>query len=442
MRKYSLLSIAVFILGFIFCSCPASANMYVPSIVELITAPTIWSIYVITLIVTIPIILIISSIETLIIKKSCIGSFKRLLLDMFIINCITSLARVPVFGWSILWPGLLISYVLTILFEAVLITGMLYLKTGSKKFRSFLLLSIKMNTASYAFLAIILASMIYIPYISSNNVEVRKALSGNLLLIDCTTYKTFNINNNKFISEKNNCMNSRLQCFSIASHNSFVGVDEECNIKKLKLNPNGIISASIIGHVKQFKKNLAISKDARLILCNLDNKLAVYDCKTHKILLKIPSLFDSYKTSQFGDGFVLITGENKNANKAVIVTLKDGKVRQMKNVSSYHPVLSPDSKDIAWQQGKTIWILNLENGNTKKFSVPVSFDHNNESNIYNDTLAWSQDGQFIVYIGTANQFLQGSFRYDLIVVNKKNGQYTTLCKYVWMRPSTSNLLWL
>jgi hypothetical protein len=185
-RRLALLAIAC-ALGCLAAS-PAHADMYVPSFVQVLTAPLLWSMFVVTLVVTIPIILIVACIEAIVLRRyTTKRPWWRRLAYLAAVNAVTSLAGAAFLPRGTeLWPGLALAFGATVLVETV------FLRLFNPGFpepvplRLPLKAAFWMNAASYAVMAIALVGLVYGPSVRHENKDLRASAAGTIIVANGT----------------------------------------------------------------------------------------------------------------------------------------------------------------------------------------------------------------------------------------------------------------
>jgi hypothetical protein len=173
MRKIRTIATTIIMLGLLAVGTAAQANVYMPSLVDIVYSPTLCSLLIFNLIFTVPVLCLIGGLEAWVLKRHQIeGSFGWLFGQMVILNAITSLVRIPTAFGLRLWPTFFIALALTVPLEALLLRGMLRRHLDLPDFHTAIACSLRMNVASYLLLGIGLAGMLYLPQLGHESAAV------------------------------------------------------------------------------------------------------------------------------------------------------------------------------------------------------------------------------------------------------------------------------
>jgi hypothetical protein len=167
---------------------PAHADMYVPSFVQVLTAPLLWSMFVVTLVVTIPIVLIVAAIEAVVLRRyTAKRPWWRRLAYLAAVNAVTSLAGVAFLPRGTeLWPGLALAFGATVLVETVLLRLFNPGFPDPVSLRLPLKAAFWMNAASYAVMAIALVGLVYGPPLRHGNKDLCASAVGTIIVANGT----------------------------------------------------------------------------------------------------------------------------------------------------------------------------------------------------------------------------------------------------------------
>ena len=428
----------------------AFADIYVPSLVEMISSPLLWSIYIVTMVITVPVILIIGLIETLVVKRYIIGSFWRAFGWICLMNAITSLVRLPYSGSAVLWPGFPVSLILTIIAESALIAACLRKYLNVKSFRTAFNLSVKMNIASYAFLGIVLLGLFYIPVIGAEKKEVLRNLHGKLVIQSGCHLKVMDIATHMVIGT--DCIKYASRCFSTDNDHSLTYVYNLNSDITQDTSKVSIINYTLcdhkwqekfLGDIGPVKNAIAISGDGQSLLCDTENGLQVYDRK-HNSIKKLRKKFSEITFAAFSpDNDCIVIQESieqkissntyTSEARSSIIDLASGRViKQIEN--AWRPVFSPSGSRLTWVDDNSIIIYDYRIGSRRRI-IP-------RGNITGKP-AWSPDGRFIAYYGVVNPFTSNGWIHDIRIIDTKTGVGATFlhdirtfgrpCDMVWLK---------
>ena len=366
--------------------CAAYANMFVPILTQMIACPLDWP----GLFIAIPLILIINILETLVINKHNLkGSFKDTFFGVLKINLITFLLSGFVSDEKHIWLSLAFSFILTIIVEALLVERMLQQQFEIGDFGSALTLSIKMNTASYALMTLIMLGLIYIPALGADQPEVLAKAHGQLLVNPSFEARVIDLNTRQLINDEGDTFNTplmHLQCFAVGNNRSlFCVTPAESPVGAVDIWLAWISGKQwdfkLLGEVKSVTQTKAISRDGRLLLCRMAGNWVIYDWKNHT-KKKLPRQWEDIWNASFsGDNKYLIVDE-------YVFNLSTGKARQLEDIPPWFSV-SPYEHKLMWQSGDhNINIYDYEHNKRRSLSVKGEV---------RSKIALSPDGRLIAY---------------------------------------------
>lgn len=444
-------------LGFLFLllliPTAAWANIYVPSFVEMVSSPLVWSIYVVTMIITLPVIVLIGYVETRAARKFIAdGGFWTVFWQFCILNAITSLIRLPFTGPRIVWPGLPVSYLLTIPAEALLIWLCLRKMLSVKSAGAAMVISARMNTASYALLGAAMLAMFYIPVIGVEHPEVGRRAAGRLVIGPKSGARVLDLATRKFVvgSADSDAVAGRAEC-SAADGSGMVrviageavGIDKpfDASIVRSRIADGQWVDTRI-GQVRQVQAVEAVSGDGSLLVCKRAGKWIVLR-SDGDLFAELPErLSASLSSAEFSPdrrGLLVTTSWEVPAGGAthsydwedVIFDLETRKTEPLKGIS--HAVFSPDGSRLAWKGEGGIGIYELQHDSRRVIPIRGSIA---------GSVAWSPDGRLIAYIGSVNTFTANNWWPDVRVVDVQSGKSSTVLRSIYTVGVPGDLLWL
>lgn len=431
MRKPAIATLAVMLI-----STRADANIYMPSFIQYVTAPLLWSIYLITLVFTIPVVLVIGFIEALVVRRYAkSASLLALTAQMAGLNALTSLVGVYALPTGTeLWPGLLIAFIITVPLEAFLLGAFFRRALAPPSVARVLRISLWMNTASYALLTCVLVGLIYIPLIGQENRDIRAHLSGTLVMARLGRIVELNFNGRapKLSPEQKLDVESAGD-YQARDDRTVAATSPDGKLFRLVRSAQGWRAESRVVHSPAKTETIVgVSLDGALICCTVEGRWMVRDTRRNKCIYASRDRAPEWASAAFSpDGrFVVLRGA---AHGASLVDLGPGRSSPLQNCGRGQ--FSPDSKLLAWVDGGAIRILNCATGRSRRLRVP--------GQVTSDGMAWSPDGKHIAYLGHPNPFTAQRWTPDVRVVSVRDGGSVTLyprlftagapCPMVWLR---------
>ncbi len=406
--------LAVFAL--LFCAqLAAHANIYIPTLVDIIVAPTFWSMYVVTILVTGPILMAVAYIETLTIQRFLkVGTKKKLYAGLLTINIITSLFRLPTnFNYPMLWYSLAIAYILTIVFEALLLWGFLRVQLDITRARKAFKLSAIMNSVSYTVVAITLCSLIFIPRLFTESYGVKKRASGRII--------TCGYNVNYVIDVRT----GHIQRITSNNKDTFV-------LNNLKNTGHNILGCTADGEmILQLNGSVLTGEElAKAKLSEEQRRLYSAQLNTEKLLAN-PDVFPWTEISPDGK---LITYENRNGGEPSLYNLVDKSTLPFPNLYG-KLAFSPDGSKIAGYTNDCEHIMVYDI--TQKSFTQIRAMGGNASDI-----TWSPDGKFIAHTGTANSFTRHNWYPSIRIAEIATGKSVTIYDNLMTSGQNIGLFWI
>lgn len=155
---------------------------------------------------------------------------------------------------------------------------------------------------------------------------------------------------------------------------------------------NGIPVPLITGSIGGF------NPESSAIVCESEHRIFIVNPKT-KEKKKISTLTWDATPKWSPDGKTIVFQSygklSSSSTFAIWMVNPDGtNLRQVSplntEVAGQYPYWSPDSKKIAWTQGKQLWIANADGKNAKPLTISPAIE-------YENILDWSKDGKTILY---------------------------------------------
>lgn len=406
---------------------PAWANVYIPSFVQFITAPLLWSIYVVTMAITLPVIFAIAFIEALVVKRySKHASLWHLTTRLAAVNALTSLVgTVTMPTGTELWPGLLIAFVITVFLEAPLLYIQFRKVPLARSAGRMIRISFYMNAASYSVLAVVLAGLIYIPAIGAENRQIGEHARGRLILEHFDDIRELDLNKHPRLISDGQPLD-----FGDGWHCQSDGKGTvACGASLFRLVKSGSVwKRNDIGVSRPdyLEKVAGVSLDGRLLYCKIRGKWVVYDTTRRKRLLVLHAE-DDYTSAVFSPDSRFIAAEDE------IIELGTGRVI---GSDCYRPTFSPDSRHAAWIDDKSLVLLDCPSGKSRRISIPGT------AASPASVVAWNPDGQYVAYLGHSNPYTAQRWTPDVRVVRVTGKGSATVHRRFFTAGAPSRLVWL
>ncbi len=403
------------VLGFLlFFQLAAHANLFAPTLVDIIVAPTFWSMYVVTMLVTVPVLMVIALIESFVLQRYLVvGTKIKLFWGLFGLNAFTSLFRLPAdLHGGILWYSLLISFGLTILIEALLLWASFRETldiTGAKKA---LKLSAMMNSASYAAISLTLCGLIYIPNLFNENNDVKERAGGRVIAYwdnnqDIIDVKTAHLDK---LTTKDNVLLSRQ------------------NIR--------FVNKQLIGILDEKEYLLKIDNTTLTGYLMTDTNLPAEQHALYSRLLnpkkQLPEPVESYWIDISNDAKFIVYHKDRELRLYNTEVKSEIPLTSLKSF----PAFSPDGSKYAGITSDYNHIMMTE------IASKVSSTLKAPGVTSSSSMAWSPDGKYIAYIGTANPFTSQRWTPGIRILELATGKSATICNNIFTSGRSVKLLWI
>lgn len=423
---------------------PAQADVYVPSFVQFLTAPLVWSVYGITLIITLPVILVIASIEALVLRRYATKRpIWKLIAYLAVVNALTSLLGfVLIPTGSELWPGLALAFAATVVIEVV---PLRLLSPGIPKpapLRTFLKASFWMNTASYSAMAATLAALVYLPGAMHEDGTVRASAAGSIIgyesglqryvaadlsgaSLTSTRYTTgFHLPQERMVNMPS--ADDATLTYSPGADGSLREVADG-RITSILRFVQGKWSTERIEPPPRLTDVLAVSPDGKLALCNKGKSAAVIAVSSQERVMFVGQQLATSADIGFShDGRHLayaLEAEHREGADTYYQTLHLVDLRTRRETSLgevYGARFSPTATELAWMAANdTVQIYDCRTQSRRALRLPGAIRTGTG-------VAWSPDGRLIAYLGSLNPFTYQLWAPDVCAVRAADGATATL----------------
>lgn len=422
----------------------AWADIYVPSFVEMVSSPLMWSIYVVTIVITVPVILLIGLVETLAVRKYIEkAAFRKVLVQICILNAITSLIRLPYMGYRAVWPGLPVSYLLTIPIEAMLLWLFLRKMLPVKSVGAALVLSARMNTASYALLAAIVLSIVYLPVVGQEHPGILCGASGRLVINPLDEFRVLNVCQRKFVIGRSGSTRrisrNLAKCCSqgpdgtvnrvVAVEEVEVGKDYDVLVLSTRIGCAGL-TEKMLHRVHDIQESEAVSRDGSLLVCKKAGKWVLYDTSKDKAAELPPALSD-ISAAAFSPDSRYLVARDLTHGQSFLINLRSMEVTKLGGV--WDASFSPTGPQLAWLDKGAITIYDYVRKTRRSIAVRGDL---------HSRLAWSPDGRLLAAFGAANPLAVNRWMPEIRVIDSRTGDTATLYRDVFTADRSDRLLWV
>jgi len=423
------------------CAPGPLADIYIPSLVQFITGPLLWSLYGVTLIFTIPMILAVGFIEALVLRRYSTGlRLWTLTWRLAILNAFTSLLG-TYFTWpgTNLWPGLVVAFLLTVLIEAGLLRlGRFGLPKGFPAL-GYLKASAYMNGVSYGLLAVVLAGLIYLPVIGKEDRALAKAVSGKVVIAGIYGLDTVELKTGRLIpAPSSHRRDFQPWTFMQTREGELYALGDDTREKS--------DWARFIWSRGAWRRSggrppvwtncpIAISPNEKLLLYAEEDFTLVVDREANKI---VRSLSAGIGWGRFSyDNRFLVCGK-RWSDDLRLIDLKTGKETLLPDAR--FAAFNPAAAELAWveygaERNDSLVIYDCLKGKTRNLHLPgsagrVSF------------VAWSPDGKYLAYLGDVNSYTKRLWMPNLRVIDAGSGRSATVYHGLLTMNATTSLFWV
>jgi hypothetical protein len=420
---------------------PAFANVYVPSLVQFLTAPLVWSVFGVTLILTVPIILSISLIEAAVLHRWTKGhSFWRLTWKLAGLNALTSLLGYWLMPTGTeVWPGLGYAFALTVVIESIPLRLLNFGLPKPAPLRAFFLASFWMNAASYTVLAGVLAWLVCVPRLLHDDPRVLTEAKGTLIVLS----SGFTAPEDEYMSLSPAARKPPSWKWRLLPELAV----SEYPIEYQRATDGGVwvfASYGLVSHLRyaqgrweqkqvvapRFADVKRVSPDGKLV-CSWDyehNSLTVFDVATERLV------FQDQGKERIGGGCFSCDGRwfayyvDSDTNR--LVDLRTGKKTSL-GKGFYAQEFSPVRAELALLRGNTLAICDCLAGKRTEIKIP---------GVQYGGLVWSPDGKLLAYFGNVSRAAYQNWTPDLRVIRADGTGSATVYRRIPME--NPGLLWV
>lgn len=378
------------------CSGPASANMMLPSIADMVASPGFYSLWVFAIPLTALILVLVALVEALVIRRRFPGTrFRMLVGGLFLLNAATSFAGLlmaPSAGRLV--SGFLTAFTLTVAAEALLLPLLPFARHVPMLQK--LTVSAAMNTASYLLLGAVLVGMTYGPGWKSRDASLLESAHGTLL-----SRAQYGLSlDERPLREKRPGLRTDGEPAETADGGIVILRDDYVE-RYRPVNMNGEEAQKI-----RFGpgKLLGVSPDLRRAAVAVEGYLRFVDRQGKPLPSPRELVADEAPVLLSRDGSFAAL---KAANLGVGATWRENKfcLVEGSRVEVLCPAnrvlgfsLSPASDELAWMSRDGITILDCASGKRR-------FIARRNHSAYGGSIAWSPDGRLLACIAEFNPFL-------------------------------------
>jgi WD40 repeat protein len=317
--------------------------------------------------------------------------------------------------------------------EAVFLPGVLGRPEGYSALR-YLKASAYMNAASYAFLAVVLAGLIYLPALRYEDRALAKAVSGKVAV--ASYYGLFDTvdlpSGRPTLSPRPPSQGFLPWELTLTQDGSIYGLSVLRKETARYIWSEGGWRKSEIGLPRPTEGLIAISPDRQFLLYSAEP--ASYIKRVVSGQTSRTALPANLERGSFSaDNHFLLYGKDRY-NDIHLINLLTKRETPLPDAraASFNPVRS----ELAWiDWDDDIIIYDCLTGKKQKLSVPGEI-------AMSSSVAWSPDGKYLAYLGGANPFTWQRFTPDLRVVEVASGKSATVYRGLWTGGGTARPFWL
>jgi len=302
--------------------------------------------------------------------------------------------------------------------------------------REYLKVSAAMNAASYAFLGIVLAGLIYLPTMGKEDRALAKAVSGKLVIASIYGLDTVDLKTGRLTQ-------SRRSRVPVPSPGTLM-LTKEGDLYALGDDREAFRPTRYIRFGDAWRRGgarlplwtdypIGISPDANLLLYAEKKTSLVTNRTENRIEYTLPAGIGWGRFSY--DNHFLLAGRTRYADYKLI-NLEIGKATALTKTRAGSFDFNPVGPELAWiDWDDDIIIYDCLTGKKRKLSVPGEI-------AMSSSVAWSPDGKYLAYLGGANPFTWQRFTPDLRVVEVAGGKSATVYRGLWTAGGSARLFWL
>lgn len=429
MRKCSV----IVSLSLLLCAAavPASANIFVPRFVDLLVCPLLWSIYGVTLIVTFPVLLGISLLEALVLRRFLNPEGQpRLVLRLFGLNALTSLAGVfvPTFGtWS--WGGMALAYGITVFVEAFLLAVFWARAFRKHTFSSVLAASTAMNSLSYAVLALIIACLVYIPQMGEDR-SIRAELRGLIVAEGASDLSVVDAKQGRGVLTTGS-PSSNFHSLIASTDGGLLAVTNSGGLLRLVLRHGHWRQESLDADPKVTQVT-AISPDGRLVCCNKPGGAAIVARDSGRVIVRLPEPDKDAVCGIFSaDNRYFVWTSVRSAGRPQLIDLRTMQTAAVP--ASCRLSFSPKEPRLVWAEHDKILTFDCRTRARREIAV---------RGYISGEPCWSTDGRYLACLGHPNPYDGQAWTPEVRVFRADGTGSVTLPCEVWTSGRPSRMVWL
>jgi len=441
-------AVGIVAIGVALSGSQASANIYVPSFVQVLTAPLPYSLLGFALVGAVPVLLAITAIEARVVRYCLRASpLPGLFGQLLAINTATSILGYVFMPHGVeIWPGLVLAFAISAVAEGSLLIAINGRRRPEVPAHGFFLASLRMNSASYIVMAAVLACLVYLPVLGNEDRSIPRSLHGTLVLTRSS---------------------ASVLHIDLDRHPMLLSSEDEIELPEAGYlaecvagADGGLLGVTGKGGVVLLDRDRAswrvrrqisllpsgecrgISPNGRYACCIRSERPELYDLQIRRTLAHIP-----LEAVEVDSAAVSIDGRYVAAEDRFDVKLShnsytggcrtsvfDTATRKTKSLGAVRGArMSPVAAVLAWDDDSGLVMLDLRNGHRRRIAVRGSIS---------SEIAWSPDGTHIAYVGHPNPFTAQGWNPDVRVVDVRTGKSVTIWSRLWTAGASPRLAWL
>lgn len=408
------------------------ANMVLPSVVDVVASPLLSSIWLVTIPLSLLTLLGISFIEALVLKRLLPSVTPlRVMAWLVLLNAITSVTGAfmgPFF--TTLFPGMFIAYGLTVVAEGLLLHKIPFALGMSLARR--MVVSLGMNTASYAVLGLVLAALVYGPGWRTRDATLQQEARGTVIV---ESFQALRLDTGRLHLEEI----APFRPMTAAGNGKAIAFEGGKAIL-VAFGKTGFRQEEEVTFSDHDLLGVSPALDRAAIA--VDGCLQVVNREGQQLPTPSGLVADGWPVRFSHSGRYLATyatqrDSGTHRDKGGFVLVEGGKVTALDAwVYPHAYAFNPATDELAWIAGKQIAILDPATGKLRTLRLSARYDRP-------QTIAWSPDGRLLVSTASMNPFVGSGLSLPRLTIWSADGsRWCPLGRHDYMGWGADPLVWV